>query len=441
MRPVQSDNSDKISRAGWRIVLLASLGGTLEFYDFVIFGVFGADLGRAIFPSDVPLVELLSSYGAFAAGYFARPIGGVVLSHFGDRYGRKNVFLLSLFVMSGATLAMGLVPTYAAWGVAASITMVLLRLLQGFCIGGELPGALTYVVETAPRQAPLVCGVVFACVTYGVAVATGVSVGVRTFLPAELVPEYGWRIAFILGGFGGIVSFIARRAMEESPEFVKMKALAARQPFREVLQSHRGPVLTGIGILALTGGFNGLYFSHMPGYLGRVLAYDARQAVVAATIAVVIHATMIFVAGWLARRIAPLTILRAGTVGLLVFGYPFYAALAAKPESPTALLVGIGLIAGLINGTYAVLLTDLFPTRIRFSGVALAFNIAFSTFSGTAPLVATALIGQTGSNVAPAIIVIVCGLLTLVASLFHPKYSGHVLHERVPGPGARGSAA
>lgn len=421
--------SDRISRAGWRIVLLASLGGTLEFYDFVIFGVFGADLGRAIFPSSVPLVELLSSYGAFAAGYFARPIGGIVLSHFGDRYGRKNVFLLSLFVMSGATLAMGLVPTYATWGVAASATMVFLRLLQGFCIGGELPGALTYVVETAPRQAALVCGVVFACVTYGVAVATGVSVGVRTFLAPELVPEYGWRIAFILGGFGGIVSFIARRAMEESPEFAKMKALAARQPFREVLQTHRAQVLTGIGLLALTGGFNGLYFSHMPGYLGRVLGYDARLAVVAATVAVVIHATMIGVVGWLARRIPPLTLLRAGTIGLLLLGYPFYVALAATPESPTLLLVGIGLVAGFINGTYAVLLTDLFPTRIRFSGVALAFNVAFSTFSGTAPLVATELIRRTGSNDAPALIILVCGVLTLVASFVHPRYSGNVLHK------------
>lgn len=421
--------SDRISRAGWRIVLLASLGGTLEFYDFVIFGVFGPDLGRAIFPSSVPLVELLSSYGAFAAGYFARPIGGIVLSHFGDRYGRKNVFLLSLFAMSGATLAMGLVPTYATWGVAASATMVFLRLLQGFCIGGELPGAITYVVETAPKQAPLVCGVVFACVTYGVAVATGVSVAVRTYLPPDLVPEYGWRIAFILGGLGGIVSFIARRAMEESPEFARMKALAARQPFREVLRTHRRQVLTGIALLALTGGFNGLYFSHMPGYLGRVLGYDARLAVVAATMGVVIHATMIGVAGYLARFIRPITLFRIGTLGLLIFGYPFYVALAAKPASPTALLIGIGLIAGLINGTYAVLLTDLFPTRVRFSGVALAFNISFTLFSGTGPLVATALIGRTGTPVAPALILIVCGLLALVGSFAQPKLGGEVLHE------------
>ena len=156
-----------ITRAGWKIVLLASLGGTLEFYDFVVFGVFARDIAEAIFPNTTPIVSLIASFGAFAAGYLARPIGGIVLSHFGDRYGRRTVFLLSLFVMSAATLGMGLVPSYASWGAWASVTMVALRLVQGFCIGGELPGALTYVVETAPRHAPFVCGLVFACVTLG----------------------------------------------------------------------------------------------------------------------------------------------------------------------------------------------------------------------------------------------------------------------------------
>ena len=170
-----TSNSDRITAAGWRIVLLASLGGTLEFYDFVIFGVFARDIAAAIFPATDPLVSLIFSYATFAVGYLARPIGGIVLSHYGDRYGRRAVFLWSVFIMSGATLGMGLVPDYAQIGVAASLLMVTLRLLQGFCLGGELPGALTYVVETAPRIAPFVCGVVFACVTMGVAVATGVS--------------------------------------------------------------------------------------------------------------------------------------------------------------------------------------------------------------------------------------------------------------------------
>ena len=116
--------------------------------------------------------------------------------------------------------------------------MVTLRLIQGFCLGGELPGALTYVVETAPRIAPFVCGVVFACVTMGVAVATGVSLSVRTFLDPALVPVYGWRIAFVLGGLGGVLSFVLRRSLEESPEFARMRSLASRQPFRELLRTH-----------------------------------------------------------------------------------------------------------------------------------------------------------------------------------------------------------
>src|SRR5947207_5479200 len=151
-------DADRISAAGWRIVLLASLGGALEFYDFVIFGVFAKDIADAIFPNPTPLISLIVSFAAFAAGYLARPFGGIVLSHFGDRYGRRRVFLVSIFVMSAATFGMGLVPAFATWGATASVLMVSLRLLQGFCLGGALPGALTYVVETARRQAPCVCG-------------------------------------------------------------------------------------------------------------------------------------------------------------------------------------------------------------------------------------------------------------------------------------------
>jgi MFS transporter, MHS family, proline/betaine transporter len=269
-----------ISAGGWRIVLLASLGGTLEFYDFVVFGIFAKDIADAIFPSPTPLVSLIVSFAAFAAGYLARPIGGIVLSHFGDRYGRRQVFLVSIFVMSAATFGMGLVPAFAVWGPASSVLMVSLRLIQGFCLGGELPGALTYVVETEPRHAPFVCGVVFACVTMGVAAATGVSLAVRTWLPPEMVPAAGWRLAFMIGGLGGLVSFGLRRSLEESPEFARMKELASRQPFREVLRTHLGPVAIGISALAATAGFNGLFFAHMAAYATGVLGYNPRAAIV-----------------------------------------------------------------------------------------------------------------------------------------------------------------
>lgn len=420
----------RLDAAAWRIVILASLGGTLEFYDFVIFGVFAKDIGEAIFPSSSPLVSLVASFAAFAAGYLARPLGGIVLSHYGDRFGRRRVFLWSLFVMSAATLAMGFVPSYAQWGIAASATMVVLRLIQGFCLGGELPGALTYVVETAPRIAPFVCGVVFACVTMGVAVATGVSLSVRTLLDPADVAVYGWRIAFILGGLGGVLSYLLRRSMEESPEFARMRGLALRQPFRELLRTHTPHVVVGGAILAVTACFTGLYFSHLPAYLTAVLQYDPRQAVFSQTAGVVTHATMILVVGWIGDRVAPRYLLRTGAVMLLVLAYPFYAALEARTLNLTLVLMLAGIVGGLTNGSFAVLLTDLFPTRIRFSGVALAFNIAFTVFSGMAPLAATTLIRDTGSSAAPAAIIAGGAVLALAASLWLGRYGGHVLGAR-----------
>ena len=419
--------ADRIDAAGWRIVLLASLCGTLEFYDFVIFGVFARDIAQAIFPSTDPIVALMASFAAFAAGYLARPIGGIVLSHYGDRYGRRLVFLWSVFIMSGATLGMGLVPSYAQWGVAASALMVVLRLIQGFCLGGELPGALTYVVETAPRIAPFVCGVVFACVTMGVAVATGVSLGVRTFLDPELVPIYGWRIAFVLGGLGGVLSFVLRRSLEESPEFARMKSFAVRQPFRELLRTNLVHVAIGCALLAGTGCFNGLFFSHLPAYLTAVLKYDPRDAVYAQTVGVMASALGILFTGWLGDRIQPRYLLRAGVLLLLVFAMPWYSALESRSVNLTLLCTLAGLAAGFTNGSFAVLLTDLFPTRIRFTGVALVFNVSFTIFSGTAPLVATSLIRDTGSAASPAYLMMFSALLALIGSVWVERYGGNVI--------------
>jgi MFS family permease len=432
-----SPSRDGITGAGWRIVLLASLGGTLEFYDFVVFGIFARDIADAIFPSTSPLVSLMASFAAFAAGYLARPLGGIILSHYGDRYGRRRVFLFSVFVMSGATLGMGLVPSHAQWGASASALMVALRIIQGFCLGGELPGALTYVVETAPRIAPFVCGVVFACVTMGVAAATGVSLSLRTLLTPAAVPIYAWRIAFVIGGLGGILSFVLRRSLEESPEFTRMRSLASHQPFRELLRTHATPVVVGCALLAGTAGFNGLFFSHLPAYLAGVLHYDPRQAVFSQTVGVIASALGILATGWLGDRLPPRYLLRLGVTLLTVLAVPFYAALDARAMNLTLLLTLAGLTAGLTNGSFACLLTDLFPTRIRFSGVALVFNVSFTLFSGTAPLVATTMIRATGTTTAPALLMIVCGVLALAGSARVTRYGGHVLAATTGDPSPR----
>jgi MFS family permease len=424
-----------MSPTGWRVVLLASLGGTLEFYDFVVFGVFARDIGDAFFPSATPLVSLMASFATFAAGYFARPIGGIVLSHYGDRYGRRRTFLASIFAMSFATMGMGLVPSYGRWGATASALMVGLRILQGFCLGGELPGALTYVVEAAPRAAPLVCGVVFACVTLGVAAATGVSLSLRSILPQADVTVLAWRIAFVVGGLGGIVSFALRRALDESPEFLRLRRLAAQQPLAELLRTRPAPVAVGCALLAGTACFNGLYFSHLPAYLS-VLHYEPRAAVFSQTVGVIAASAAILGGGWMGERLPPRVLLQTGVMLLAALAYPFYAALDRHTASLTLLLTLAGVVSGLTNGSFACLLTDLFPTRVRFTGVALVFNIAFTLFSGTAPLVATALIRRLDTVRAPAFLMIGCGLLALAGSTRLRRYGGHVLN-RESRPGAQ----
>ena len=249
----------------------------------------------------------------------------------------------------------------------------------------------------------------------------------RTWLPLDMVPIYGWRIAFVLGGLGGLLSFALRRSLEESPEFARMKKLAVRQPLKDLLQSHWMPVLVGIGALAATGGFNGLFFSYMAAYTSGVLGYDPRQAVISQTIGVIVHAFTIVGVGYFAGRLHARVLLRIGSLLLVVLAFPFFNALAAKTMDLTLLMVLAGLCAGLVNGTFAVILTDLFPTVLRFTGVALGFNVAFTLFSGTAPLVATSLIQSTGSQTAPAFVMIGCGLLTLVASFGLPRFGGFVV--------------
>jgi MFS transporter, MHS family, proline/betaine transporter len=426
MRPMS--NPDGMSRSAWRMILLASLGGTLEYYDFVIFGIFAAQIGRAVFPSQDPLVSLMVTFTTFAIGYLARPLGGLVLGRLGDKFGRRGVFLASIFVTSAATLGIGIVPTYATWGITASIIVVLLRLTQGFCLGGELPGAITYVVESAPRLAPFVCSVVFGCVTLGVALGTTIALIVGNILTPAEAAVYGWRIAFVVGGVLGLASFWLRRSFEESPEFMELKRLAAasKEPLGELMRTHPAQIFVGIAAQAVTAVFAGLFFAYMPAYLTAVSQYDPSTAVFAQTYGVVLHAALIVYVGWLATRYPPYLLLRIGAVILALGAYPFYAALNGHGLNIIVLMTIAALAGAFVNGTFAFITADLFPTRIRFSGVAVVQNVSQTAFGGTAPLVATALVRSLQSPVAPALVVIACGVLTFAGSFYAARQSGKV---------------
>ena len=415
-----------IQRSQWRVIILSSLGGALEFYDFVIYSMFAQYIGAAFFPAADPLNSLLLSFTVFAVGYVARPVGGVVFSHFGDKYGRRRVFIIAMLTMSLATTAIGLLPTYAQWGIAASACMVLLRLLQGFSLGGELPGAITYVVETAPRKAGFVAGFVFFCVNSGVALASGLNLTIHKLLAEPDIASWGWRLGFLFGGVFGLISFWLRLSLEETREFQQMRSVASGKPFGELVKSHPANVAVGVAALTATAGFNGLLFA-MPALLPRTMNYTPGEASEAQYIGLVVLSLGMLFFGWLGDRMPRRWILGAGGLLMIFLSMPFFNAAANRTVDLNLLFVMAGVGASLVNGTMAGVVADLFPTRIRFSGVAVSFNLAFSIFSGIAPLAAAELVKVFASPTAPAYYMCMCAAITFIGSLFLRRYDGRIL--------------
>jgi MFS family permease len=422
-----------ISRAQWRTIILSSLGGALEFYDFVVYSTFARYIGQAFFPVSDPLNQLMLSFTVFAVGYVARPLGGIVFSHFGDKYGRRRVFIIAMLLMSTATVLIGVLPSYERWGVAASVLMVLLRLMQGFCLGGELPGAITYVVETAPRKAGFAAGFIFFCVNTGVALASILSFTVHTLLAPPQVEHWGWRLGFLFGGLLGYVSFWLRLSLTETEEFKKMRHTAAKRPFMELIRTCPGAIFVAVGSMTATAGFNGLLFA-MPAFLPRVMHYSDLDAVGAQNAGLLVLSFGLLTAAWLGDRIPRRWILGTGSLLLALFCIPFFNSLSDHSVSPYYLLMCAGLAASLCNGPMCGVVGDLFPTRIRFSGIAVSFNLAFSIFSGIAPLAATALVRATGSPTGPAYYMLGCASLTFLSTLVLKRYEGRILGEQAAGP-------
>ena len=424
-----------IQRSQWRVIILSSLGGALEFYDFVIYSMFAAYIGAAFFPATDPFESQIRSFSVFAVGYLARPLGGIIFSHFGDRYGRRRVFIVSMLSMSLATIGMGLLPGQTTLGPMAAVLMVALRLIQGFSLGGELPGAITFVVENAPRNAGFAAGFIFFCVNSGVALASALSLVVHEVLAEPQIAAWGWRLGFLFGGVLGLVSFWLRLSLHETPEFQLLRNTAPKVPFVELFRSHPAQVLTGISAMVATAGFNGLLFA-MPAYLPIAMGYTSIEAIRAQNVCLVILSFGLLTAAWLGDRIPRRRILCVGSLTLSLLSIPFFNAAASHSVGLLLLFAGAGVAASMVNGPMCGIAADLYPTRIRFSGVAISFNLAFSIFSGIAPLAAALLQRYTGSPAGPAYYMCFCGVLTFVGSLFLHRYDGRILQD-----GSEGTAS
>jgi MFS family permease len=387
----------------------------LEFYDFVIYGIFAHYIARQFFPPTDPSVSLILSFSVLAIGFLARPLGGIALSGLGDRFGRRPVFLASLFCTTVATILIGLLPSYAAWGLAAPLLLVGLRLVQGICLGGELPGALTYAVETAPERSGLACGVIILCVNAGVLIATLVNLGIQHALPPAAVASYGWRIAFLLGGLIGSISYLLRRSLEESPEFLRMHSHAI-SPIIEVLREHWQAVLAGAGVVAVIGAFTGMLYGFVPAYLVQSLNYSPSQTALAMTTSLLVSSAGLIVAGWAGDYVPRYLLLRFGAALLMITILPIWSLIVAGSTHMVLLLGALSLVFSIASGIWPSIVATLFPTRVRFSGIALSYNLCITVVSGFAPLAASAMIARTGMLIAPAAYIAACTLLTVIST-------------------------
>jgi len=410
----------------WKTVVLASLGSSLEMYDFIVYGVFAKEIASQFFPSFDPVVALISSFGVFAVGYVSRPLGAIVLSSFGDRHGRKYVFLVSVLAMSASTIGIGLLPGYASIGVIAPLLLILLRLMQGFFLAGELPCAITYVVEEVPQKAGFVSGLVLFFLNSGIFIATMTNFVIQSSLSAADAHSYGWRIAFCLGGLLGLLSYFLRRSLEETQEFARMRTHVSRKPFRDLIARHGKAVLIGVGISSVVNASNIMLFVFFPNFATNTLHHDPRVVSASQNVGIACLSISILFSGWLCDYVPRRFVHRLGTLLMLGGSYPLYLALVAGTVDLWTAVITMGLVGGLVAGAYACILADLFPTEVRFSGIALSLNLSTVIFTGLTPVAITFLIKATKHAAMPGVYLALVALLALCVGLLLKRFGGQL---------------
>ena len=382
-----------LNRHDYRTLSLAALGGALEFYDFVIYVFLAPVIGRLFFPADMPdSLRLLPTFGIFSAGYLARPLGGIMIAHFGDLLGRKRMFTLSIFLMAAPTLAIGLLPTYASIGIAAPLLLLLMRILQGVAIGGEVPGAWVFVAEHVPAQRfGFGIGALTGGLSLGIVLGSVTAGAINTIYSQADVARFAWRLPFIAGGAFGFVSVYLRRFLAETPVFKEMSArrsLAREVPLKTVLRDHRYETFLALALTwVLTAGIV-VVILFTPTYLQQIHHIAAPLALRANSVATVMFALGCLCFGWANDPFGTRATMIAGFGGLLISSYAFYSGL---PGTPATLMVTYGLTGFFVGAvtTVPIVAVRSFPAAIRFSGLSFSYNVSYAIFGGLTPVVLT----------------------------------------------------
>ncbi|SFM19996.1 MFS transporter [Variovorax sp. OV329] len=415
----------------YKTLALSALGGTLEFYDFVIYVFFATVLGGLFFPADMPdWLRQLQTFGIFAAGYLARPLGGIVIAHFGDKLGRKRMFSLSIFLMAVPTLVIGLLPTYAAIGVAAPLLLLAMRVLQGAAIGGEMPGAWVFVGEHVPaRRYGLGVGTLTAGITGGILLGSLVAVAINTHYSAADIHDWAWRAPFILGGVFGLVSVYLRRFLHETPVFKELaqrRSQDAELPLKTVLREHRlACVYVALQTWVLSAAIV-VVVLYTPTYLQKVHHVPAALALQANCLATLTLTLGCVLVGWASDRFGTRAVMLVGWTGLFASSYLFYTSL---PSAPSTLVWQYGLV-GLFVGTIATVPiagVRAFPAAVRFSGLSFAYNMSYAVFGGLTPVILTLWLQR--DPLAPAHYVGALAILGVLLALMPLARRGHGMRD------------
>ncbi|MET4046816.1 MFS transporter [Rhodococcus sp. 1163] len=407
------DLPDDTSKAQLRKVALSSLLGTaLEYYDFLLYSTMAALVfGDVFFPGESSVVSTIAAFGTLAVGYVARPLGGILFGHFGDRFGRKHILIVTMGLMGVASFLIGLLPSYAAIGVTAPILLVLLRILQGLAVGGEWGGAALMVVEHADAEnRGKWAGIMNLGSPIGFLMST-VAVAIVSLLPDESLQSWGWRIPFLLSALLVVVGLYVRTRVTESPVFQQAAERAetenaVRTPLSRLIRSPRPVILAcaaGIAPFALTA----LMTSHIIAYATGI-GYDKSKVIQVLILLSVVALVAIPLASTLSDRIGRRTVVFIGATGAIIFAFPLYMLINTGSIALMAAgLVFAQILQNMMFAPLVPLLSEMFGTTVRYTGASLGYQGASLIGAGFTPLIASVLLAGFGGSSVPLSLIII----------------------------------
>jgi MHS family proline/betaine transporter-like MFS transporter len=405
-----------------KVIFAGLIGNVMEWYDFAVYGFFAAVLAPQFFPSSSPSVSLIAAFGAFAAGFLVRPLGGLVFGWVGDKLGRQRALMYSVMAMAIPTVLIGCLPNYAHIGILAPILVVALRIVQGLSVGGEYTCSLVFLSESAVperRARTAIWGMWGAAA--GILLGSGIGALVANLMDPEQLSSWGWRIPFLLGGLVAITGIIARKAIHATPITGEsqnpVRELFSRYP-REVLRVALLNIVNGVGFYTA--------FVYAVTYIRNIDQLDEATALDLNSLSMIILLVILPVTAWLADRFGRRPVVIIGAAILTFGALPFFE-LMHHPAPMLVFLGELGFVVGvgMIAGGLSAANVELMPAPVRCTGLSFAYNASIGWFGGTTPLIATWLITQTGNPVSPAWWVVAAGSVSLFTALFFMRETRH----------------